>query len=303
MDKLYYVIKTLSRTKRKDWENYVVNAVWNRLGDWDIKPVSQQYIRKDGKAYLIDLYFPQVNIGVECDEAHHLRNEGADYQREIAITDYLDQVSEEKADSYKAIHIKNHYDADEGKQIMELAEFEAQIDACVKQIKAAVARKKAAHEFCEWADPVIPKQYFCGKEKISVNDKVGFGKVVDICNDLFGSDYGGMQKSYFIPSAMRKRHGDEYILWCPKLAIEDKAVARGWNNQLSEDGLTITQYSEISEVSGPERPEEKRVTFAQVKDPITGCREYRFFGVFKFGGMKDGKEIYTRCADSFAIFG
>ena len=64
MDKLRYVIKTLSRTKRKDWENYVLNAVWNRLGDWDIRPVSQQYIRQNGKAYLIDLYFPQLNIGV-----------------------------------------------------------------------------------------------------------------------------------------------------------------------------------------------------------------------------------------------
>ena len=46
MDKLEYVIKTLSRTRRKDWENYVVNAVWNRLNDWGVKPVSQQYIRK-----------------------------------------------------------------------------------------------------------------------------------------------------------------------------------------------------------------------------------------------------------------
>ena len=73
VDKLEYVIKTLSRTRRKDWENYVVNAVWNRLNDWGVKPVSQQYIRKNGKGYLIDLYFPQ---------------------REIDIIDYLDQVSE-----------------------------------------------------------------------------------------------------------------------------------------------------------------------------------------------------------------
>ncbi len=94
MDKLEYVIKTLSRTRRKDWENYVVNAVWNRLNDWGVKPVSQQYIRKNGKGYLIDLYFPQVNIGIECDEAHHLRCEGVDHQREIDIIDYLDQVSE-----------------------------------------------------------------------------------------------------------------------------------------------------------------------------------------------------------------
>ena len=32
-DKLGYLIRALSRTKRKDYENYVVNAIWNRLGD------------------------------------------------------------------------------------------------------------------------------------------------------------------------------------------------------------------------------------------------------------------------------
>ena len=30
-DKLGYLIRALSRTKRKDYENYVVNAIWNRL--------------------------------------------------------------------------------------------------------------------------------------------------------------------------------------------------------------------------------------------------------------------------------
>ena len=36
-----YLIRTFSRTKRKDYENYVVNAVWNRLGMRDVKPVTQ----------------------------------------------------------------------------------------------------------------------------------------------------------------------------------------------------------------------------------------------------------------------
>lgn len=49
MDKLEYIVRTLSRTRRKDYENYVVNAVWNRLGDESLKPVSQQWVaRPDG---------------------------------------------------------------------------------------------------------------------------------------------------------------------------------------------------------------------------------------------------------------
>ena len=37
-DKLGYLIRALSRTKRKDYENYVVNAIWNRLAMGDVEP-------------------------------------------------------------------------------------------------------------------------------------------------------------------------------------------------------------------------------------------------------------------------
>jgi hypothetical protein len=40
-NKMLYLIKTLSRTRRKDYENYVINAVWQRLGNDSIEPVSQ----------------------------------------------------------------------------------------------------------------------------------------------------------------------------------------------------------------------------------------------------------------------
>ena len=57
--KVIYLAKTLSRTKRKDYENYVVNAIWNRVNDYRLVPVTQQYVT-DGKGnrYFIDLYFP-----------------------------------------------------------------------------------------------------------------------------------------------------------------------------------------------------------------------------------------------------
>lgn len=90
MDKLAYLAKTLSRTTRKDYENYVVNAVWNRLGDDTLKPVSQQWLaRPDGKGYFIDLYFPQVNLGIECDEPFHHDQKAADKARELDLMDIL----------------------------------------------------------------------------------------------------------------------------------------------------------------------------------------------------------------------
>ena len=50
-DKKDYLIRTLSRTKRKDYENYVINRLYNRLNDLDIKPMTQKYIKRGKFTY------------------------------------------------------------------------------------------------------------------------------------------------------------------------------------------------------------------------------------------------------------
>ena len=35
-----YLVRTFSRTKRKDYENYIINAIWHKLDRSDIQPVS-----------------------------------------------------------------------------------------------------------------------------------------------------------------------------------------------------------------------------------------------------------------------
>ena len=72
-------------TKDKEKENYVVNAIWARLDDLNVKPVTQQYVRRPNGYALIDLYFPQINYGVECDEAYHKDNTLKDAAREIDL--------------------------------------------------------------------------------------------------------------------------------------------------------------------------------------------------------------------------
>lgn len=67
------MVKTLSRTKRKDYENYIINAIWHKIGRLDIQPVTQQYVKRtDGKYALIDLYFPQINVSIEFDEEFYI---------------------------------------------------------------------------------------------------------------------------------------------------------------------------------------------------------------------------------------
>ena len=82
-------------TKGKEKENYVVNAIWARLDDLNVKPVTQQYVRRPNGYALIDLYFPQINYGVECDEAYHKDNTLKDAAREIDLQTALSACSED----------------------------------------------------------------------------------------------------------------------------------------------------------------------------------------------------------------
>jgi len=86
MDKKEYLFKTLSRTNRKDKENYVVNRVYSRLNDLEIQPVTQQYVQRPNlKFALLDLYFPQFNLAVECDEEKHKHTLEEDQIRTVDI--------------------------------------------------------------------------------------------------------------------------------------------------------------------------------------------------------------------------
>lgn len=129
-DKLGYLIRALSRTKRKDYENYVVNAIWNRLAMGDVKPVTQQLVLwPDGRRSFVDLYFPQAMIGVECDEAYHQGQRERDREREITITDVLRQI---RGEDYRALHVdvSGSYE-----------QVERSIDDCVRRIRAEIERR------------------------------------------------------------------------------------------------------------------------------------------------------------------
>lgn len=56
-------------------------------------PVSQQYVkRKNGTHTLMDLYFPQLHIEVEADEAHHQDNQEGG---KLRMDDIFPAVNEE----------------------------------------------------------------------------------------------------------------------------------------------------------------------------------------------------------------
>ena len=76
MNKTEFIMRQLSKTNKKNFENYVVTRIWNMINDTNIKFITQQYVKRlpEGRA-LTDMYFPQINLHVEVDEGHHFNQE------------------------------------------------------------------------------------------------------------------------------------------------------------------------------------------------------------------------------------
>lgn len=273
-----YIVKTLSRTRRKDYENFIINAVWNRLGDNSIKPVSQQFIRKsDGEHYFIDLYFPQINIGVECDEAHHQNNIDADKAREITITDLLTQVDNKS--QYEPIHIK----------VYKPESIETQIDDCVKKIKLEIQRRKKLGTFKEWVSQKDEiDNFFKVNSKISIDDDINFPTIKNVMKNVFGR--GAAQKGFYPIDKNCSLYA-----WFPKLATESGRQG-DWLNILSDDKEYIYEVSKdfdltkeevlnmVNKYQGEpvsEKESIKKVTFAKIVNPVTKELNYKFIGVYQ----------------------
>lgn len=286
-----YLVKTLSRTKRKDYENYVINAIWNRLDDVTIKPASQWFVKSDNGWHLIDLYFPQINFGIECDEGYHKKNDANDKRRELTLIEVLSAVDQY---GYEAFHID---------VTRPLAEIEQRIDECAVRIKGLVGQRRLSGDFIEWVDVDLSKR-FHNNHLISAADDILFPTIASVVNSLMRLSKKAYQRGYFTPEGL----DPQYKFWFPQLEVDGQSQAFGWHNSLSQDGMIITEYNEDVDKnlsSWKKRGLESsldftRVTFAKVQDPVTGTRSYRFVGVFILRDIGDNdRRTYIRVSDRF----
>lgn len=286
-----YLVKTLSRTKRKDYENYVINAVWNRLNDYTIKPASQWYVRNDTGWRLIDLYFPQINFGVECDEDHHKSNRSEDEQRELTLVEVLSAANKHP---YEAFHIDVTLPFDQ---------IEQKIAECVDRIKMLAKERRTSGDFIEWMD-INLSDYFKHQQTIRTKDDIFFPTIASVVNNLMQLDMRSYQQGYFTPKGL----DPHYKFWFPQLEINGQAQAFGWHNILSDDGSTITEYNDDAKNNLPsweyrgtkEFLDYTRVVFAKVRDPVTKKRSYKFIGVFKLKDIStDDVRTYAKANDIF----
>ena len=285
MNKLEYLIKTFSRTKRKDYENYILNAIWQKIDCLDIRPVTQQYVKGDNNGYyLIDLYFPQINVGVEVDEAFHKKNTESDLKRELTIEEKLSSIREESLFELKRIDAT-----------LPLQKLTERIEAVSREIKEEINDKKIT----EWDTDVSIKDQIKKKSYISVDDFYRFRLITDVANQLFFKNYKGYQQASFLVTI-----DDELThVWFPTISTKAKEEHSQWLNYLNEDWSVIIEEN-IREDGKTVDHEvgDLRVVFARIKDNF-GKFSYRYIGNFRLKEISEDNKLrrYRKVSDRLYI--
>lgn len=269
INKTDYIIKHLSRTKRKDYENYIINRLWHKLDDNQLKPVAQQYVSRNNGYALIDLYFPQLNIGIECDEKHH------DNQLEEDRLRFEDILLAIKG--YEEVRIP----VTKNGQTRSIEEIDVDIDAAIERIRNKKQELVSSRDFYPWGDK-SDLDLALENGKISVDDSYTFFNQEEVRN-FFGRDGKAQQAFYKI-----KENGDH--IWLPALAIEKDGKYISYKRQVfinifedDKDGKgTKVIWEYLPNYNPSEEKTEKfnRIVFAKKKDTVLGKEVIVFLGVF-----------------------
>lgn len=271
MLKYNYIKRQLSKTNKKNDENYVVTRIWHQLNNVDIKFITQQYVvREGGKYALTDMFFPQLNLHIEIDEGHH----------KVPINEQKDKVRE-----MDIISRTNHelVRIDVTKDLVSIHE---RIDEVIELINRKV--KDLGDEFIPWdIDKEHSPQTYIDKGEIDARDNVAFFRIYEAAN-LFGHNYSGYQQG-----ATNHPYYDDVKIWFPKLYPNDE-----WENSISEDETIIREKNidklknraHLEHIINYDRP--KRIIFARVKGPL-GDIMYKFKGVYELDEANSLKEACT----------
>lgn len=312
--KIKYISEMLNkRTKGKDYENFVINQIYARIDNPELEIVTQKCVRPNkgvdtknlievGKNhYLIDLYFPQINLAVEVDEGHHedVENQLNDKQRENLIKD--------------AVHcdVKRIKICKEGTKIpQEYSNIINQIKKMVVEIKDKISEwEKEKKQKLKWVTNEEKIEKVKKSKAFDASEAIHFGSMAKVLNLLLGT------KKYSVFQPAEKKF-DFYSIWIPVLTVtrDDGTVktANGWKNFINENEDEIIEYPSDKDYNeklntynkeAGSCPSEwgvlKRVVFMKMVDDF-GDKCCRFLGVFKPDHIEyeNGKQkrIYKRIA-------
>lgn len=263
LDELTYYAKLLTKLRNKKYEFYVVSRIIHLLNDTKIQFTTQQLVRKkDGKRYLIDLYFPQFKIAVEIDESHHLSNEEADRAREREIISSAD---------VKFFRIQCNHNSN-------IESVHESIDKLIDEEIRPLKNNKDFRPYSYQDEFSVKPWLKAGKLRIS--DGAKFRTHADVLR-LFG-------KNYKLHQAGSSPLNEKVQVWFPKLYKN-----KDWINSISPDGKIIEQTRvgndmEIKEIKNS-------IVFAHQAD-VLGNIYYSFKGIFRCTRHTKNEISYERIA-------
>lgn len=270
MERKEYLFKTLSRTKRKDDENYVLNAIWNKVNNLELMPVTQQYVRCGSRWYLIDMFFPQINLGIEVYEAGHNNSVQADLIRSDEIVSAM--IYDNRTDYDEIVIYTSEND---------INSIHDQINASVNKINEKI---KTLLQPLHWNTHEEFISIVRNKGILSVFDNITFSTITQVLNEVFdyGRKGGKGPTKVLIPYKFNK----DYSVWFARrnIFINDiECAVSGWINRLSLDGREIIEFEVDKKESTRDWFPEKRITFLKYKNNL-GENGYKFVGVFVRNG-------------------
>lgn len=295
LDHIAYMFNV--RTAGKAYENLIVNAIYTKIDEPELMPVTQQYVKnpRDQRGYyLLDLYFPQLKYGVEVDERHHLGEaqkerdnvRAEDIRTAIECEEFRIPIFDENGD-------KRSYD-----------DIVADIDEVVAIIKDKIAENGPL----KWPTYKERKEEVLKKGVFRVSDEISYPSITEIYN-MCGGRRSGKKRGEDVKSLQKcfYRLNKKYKLWVPILAeFDETGKARngkmGFENTLSEDRTQIIEKSDHP-ISPALDIDYKRVVFMRMRD-YYGRQCIKFIGVFELTEESDDKEyvhIYRRVADEVSI--
>lgn len=273
--KLEYLENCFERICHKRTERYVLQRIWDLLGDDEVQFEFQYQIKLlNGKYALADLYLPQINVVVEVNEPFHQFTKAKDEARRQEIINAIGA-------SVCTIDCS-----------MTIAEIHKQIDILVNSVRVKVHDAKSEKTFKPWnAEDIYSPQYYLELGKLSVVSGCYLRTIDDICA-LFGTQ--AVHRGYLrAGSAMLPNHLD-VILWWPN------PKSTTWKNDVSSDEDVIIEYPAGNDLLKCKvhaykltKLQEKRITF--IWDDSVGM--YRFIGIFEIDGeetLRINKAVWRR---------
>ena len=297
MDKKAYIIKQFARTNHKSYENYCITRIFHLLNNLDVQFVTQQmFKRSNERIALADLYLPQIDMIIEIDEGHHLKNAEEDKKRTEEIINNKVKVFEEVI-TYNLE--PERIDVTKG-----IEEINDRIDKIVSEINDRISDPKKP--FVPWTGNYLTAEDYIKVGELNVEESPSFKTIQDIAN-LFNrysekksvykdGKYIGTQKAYF-----EDKPGSGIWVWCPKLTINDDDYKNNpYLNTISDDGNRICELIKDSNaskqfldeyMSNDEKSLAIRIVFAKYKDSI-GEDRYKFRGIFS---LNKEESVKTNC--------